>query len=199
VRSWNRGRAVRRKLAAVAVTATAMVVMLPAGPGAASASAPGPAPLLLVGQTKPVPVHTVATHPVQLPPAQLWQQPKTAWPAAGSAIAHPATGKPTAVLRAGSTAAAAPSAGSARAGSLPVWVGQVPGNEVSLSPGVRVTMASQQAAAAAGVRGAIFSLSAAGPSPAGRVYVSLDYSSFAFGYGGDYASRLRLVGYLPAS
>jgi hypothetical protein len=59
-------------------------------------------------------------------------------------------------------------------------------------------MRPRQAAAAAGVTGVLFSLAAAGPAaPGQRVHVSLDYSSFAYSDGGDYASRLHLVE-LPA-
>ena len=59
-------------------------------------------------------------------------------------------------------------------------------------------MASHTAADALGVHGAVFGISRAdGRSSRGQVHVSLDYSAFARAYGGDYASRLRLVE-LPA-
>ena len=87
-------------------------------------------------------------------------------------------------------------AGSVRAGSLPVWTGPAAGQG---RPGsVRVSMASRAAAAAAGVSGVIFSVARAdGKAAAAGVHVSLDYGSFAYADGGDYAARLRLVE-LPA-
>jgi hypothetical protein len=194
VKSWKRasGHAAYRKLGTVVMAAAAMIFLLPAYAGAAGTGR-HPASLGPVPATKPVPVHAVPSHPVKLPTMHPWRRPKALWPAAGSATAAPS--EPAA--SAGKTAMAAPSAGSARAGSLPVWVGRAARGGAAPASGVRVTMASRQAATAAGVRGVLFSLAPAAPSPAGRVHVSLDYSSFAFGYGGDYASRLRLVE-LPA-
>jgi RHS repeat-associated protein len=55
-------------------------------------------------------------------------------------------------------------------------------------------MESRQAARALGVAGVVFTLSRSdGQAASGRVHVSLDYSSFAYADGGDYAARLRLV------
>jgi len=59
-------------------------------------------------------------------------------------------------------------------------------------------MASHATADALGVRGVVFSLTRSdGSLAAGRIHVSLGYSSFAEAAGGDYASRLHLVE-LPA-
>ena len=59
-------------------------------------------------------------------------------------------------------------------------------------------MAPHPVAAAAGVHGVVFSVASDDSgTAAGPVHVSLDYASFAHAYGGDYASRLRLVE-LPA-
>jgi RHS repeat-associated protein len=60
---------------------------------------------------------------------------------------------------------------------------------------VRVTTADQRTAQAAGVHGVLFSLRSTGN--AGSVGVEVDASAFRDAYGGDYASRLRLVR-LPA-
>lgn len=54
-------------------------------------------------------------------------------------------------------------------------------------------MRSRQAAAAAGVKGGLFTLRDAEGAAGGRVRLSLDYGSFAYAYGGDYAARLHLV------
>jgi RHS repeat-associated protein len=139
---------------------------------------------------QPVPVYPVKPNTVRVPAMSDWHAPATSWPAAG-----------TATVRLSAT-------GSVRAGSLPVQLGSLP---VQLGPGpgagtasgsappsVTVSMQSRQAAVAAGVTGVLFSLAAAGPAASGqRVHVSLDYSSFAYSDGGDYASRLHLVE-LPA-
>ncbi|MGW5611640.1 polymorphic toxin-type HINT domain-containing protein [Streptomyces sp. NPDC003753] len=61
---------------------------------------------------------------------------------------------------------------------------------------VDVTIKSRDAAAKAGVNGVLFTVT---PSDAGtgKVSLSMDYSSFAQAYGGDFGSRLQLV-QLPA-
>src|SRR5216683_3320172 len=109
---------------------------------------------------------SVAGRPV--PPAQ---KPVPVYPVQGRTVAAPATHawKPAPVTWPGSAAVSAPS-------------------------GTHITMASRQAAAAAGVSGVIFTVSRTAPTSApGRAHVTLDYSSFRYAYGGDYASRLRLV------
>jgi RHS repeat-associated protein len=175
----------------VAVAAVAAVVfMLPVTAAQAAPAKAGPAAPLPLPAEKPVPVHAVASHPEKLAQPKLWQKPKTTWPAAGTATAMPKSGS-------GKTGAAAPTAGSARAGSLPVWIGHAAKGGAAPATGVQVTMAPQSAATAAGVRGVLFSVKAAKPSPSGRVHVSLDYSAFIDGYGGDFGSRLKLVE-LPA-
>src|SRR5215831_13371795 len=93
---------------------------------------------------------------------------------------------------------AGPTAGSAQAGTLPVWAG--PPASGGSSPrlaaplSIRVSVASRAVTAAAGVKGMVFSLAradgGAGPAPA---HVSVSYRGFAAAYGGYYASRLRLV------
>ncbi len=68
------------------------------------------------------------------------------------------------------------------------------------APGtVHVTVASHKTAQDAGINGVIVSLTRADARQAEPAHASiaLDYSSFAEAYGGDYASRLRLVS-LPA-
>jgi RHS repeat-associated protein len=164
----------------------------------------GPAPASSAGS--PVPVHAVHGRVVKIPPMRPWHRPPVSWPAARTATAQVAAGavpvrKPLALT-------AGPSAGSARAGSLPVWVGPpdagsggIVSSAVLPSAGVsrvQVVLASHATAAALGVRGAVFAVSRDdGSAAAGQVHVSVDYSSFAHAFGGDYAARLRLV-QLPA-
>jgi len=61
---------------------------------------------------------------------------------------------------------------------------------------VRVSVADQQLADRAGVKGVVFSLAPTGGA-GGKVDVGVDYSAFAGAYGGDFGARLRLVS-LPA-
>ena len=85
-----------------------------------------------------------------------------------------------------------PASGWVVAGSLPVSVAR-PSSGVAVSR-VRVRMLSQSEVAAVGGRLLGFELTRAdGGSAAGSVAVSLDYSGIAKAYGGDFASRLRLV------
>ena len=143
-----------------------------------------------------------------------WTQPTLRWPSAGSAPAAPtwtaaaehlAAAAPTQAWLSNSwnAAMASASAGSAKAGSLPVWVGPAAasttgsGSAAATPTGqVQVAMTARQAAAAAGVSGVIFTVAGSGQSQE-DVHVSLDYSSFAFADGGGYAARLHLVE-LPA-
>ena len=190
---------------------------------------------------RPVTVHPVLGRAVKIPPMPASHRGPVSWPAAGSGTAAFAARTVPAGPGGGKSARvpAGPTAGSARAGDLPVWVGQASGSGsvVSARPpgaGLRapgrharaagtarsavtsadvapfasspattvtrtvVSMAQQTAATALGVRGVVFTVARSdGSGAAGRVHVSLDYSSFAHAYGGSYASRLYLVE-LPA-
>jgi RHS repeat-associated protein len=183
--------------------AVGVVAAVPASASAAAATRTPASPLPVAAQ-RPVSVHRVAPRPLRLPAMRVPKPPAAAWPAPGSALA---TVSPAAVT-AGTTGttgargprAALPGALSRQAGSLPVWVGPAPGTggrQAGFSGAVQVTMSGHGTAAAAGIPGVIFSVRRAGAGPAGRVHVALDYARFAEAYGGDYASRLRLVE-LPA-
>ena len=202
----TRGNGAFRKLAAAAVAAVAMVFTLPGAAGAAQTAMTPAAPRPVPAQ-HPVPVHAVPSHKVKVPTMTTWHRPSVSWPAAGAGTAAVPTGVAHAALAVPASrenvVMASPSTGSARAGGLPVWVGPAAqaGHPAAVAgpaeSQVRVVMAPRQTAAAAGVSGVIFSLSAAAPGPAAVVHVSLDYSSFAFADSDDYASRLHLVE-LPA-
>ncbi|MFG1611002.1 RHS repeat-associated core domain-containing protein [Actinoplanes sp. NPDC049265] len=99
-------------------------------------------------------------------------------------VALPAAGKVD-----GRSAAPAP----VKAGTTPISVSRARSGPAPQQ--VRVTTADQSTAQAAGVHGALFSLSATAGT--GTVGVDVDASSFSNAYGGDYAARLRLV-QLPA-
>ncbi|MGD0603158.1 MAG: RHS repeat-associated core domain-containing protein [Streptosporangiaceae bacterium] len=159
------------------------------------------------GGGKSVAVQVVRGHKVKIPVMNPWHGQPVSWPApdAGAAVITTAVTAPSLVsrLRAG------PSAGSGRAGGLPVWVGPpdsassptprrtgTDGYLSSSSPVTRATvgMAAHATASALGVRGVVFTVSRAdGRAGTGRVHVSLDYAAFADAYGGNYAARLHLV------
>jgi hypothetical protein len=205
---FGRGRR-RWMIPTVALTALVLVAGLVAGVQFL-VTGWGPAPASSAGN--PVPVHTVHGRTVKIPQMRAYHAPPTSWPAAQSATASLSTAATAAKPL---PLASGPSAGSSRAGNLPVWVGppdvassrtsgksstsavvrpSVARSSSTAVSRVRVSMASRSVATAAGVRGVVFSVARAdGSTAAGQVHVSLDYSSFAHTYGGDYASRLRLV------
>jgi RHS repeat-associated protein len=104
------------------------------------------------------------------------------WPAAGSAE----VALPTATVRA--------SESKVRAGSLPVWVGNPNSGTAAAAGRLRVQVLDRAATNRAQVPGLLFKV---GAGATGRVGVTVNYSSFRSAYGGDWASRLRLVE-LPA-
>jgi RHS repeat-associated protein len=192
----------------VSATATGVALTLVAGLVAAVAFMSGgwgPAPASSAGS--PVPVHVVQGRKVRIAPMPAGRRPAAAWPAAGSGTAVIAASAAPALGPGSSRSLALPTSGSVQAGDLPVWVGPAgsssPGSGQAATTAyrsapavsrVQVSMASHAAAAALGVHGVAFSISRADGSPsAGQVHVSVDYSAFADAYGGDYASRLRLV------
>jgi RHS repeat-associated protein len=200
-RASGPARPARRRLVAVA-SALALAAGLAAPPGAAAATPAGHRPV--PPAQKPVPVYAVRGHRAKVPVMTSWHRPATVWPSPGTAtVALPAAAAAGVAppARLGNAALAGPGPGAERAGSMPVWAGpagqagaKTNGPGATVPSRVRVSVASRQAAAAAGVKGVIFTVSRADGSAApGRVHVSLDYSSFAYAYGGDYAARLHLV------
>ncbi|WP_093862902.1 polymorphic toxin-type HINT domain-containing protein [Streptomyces sp. TLI_053] len=109
----------------------------------------------------------------------------------------------------GNTVQEPAAAAAKKAGDLPVWVSSVAGGD-NPSPArradgagsetntkVSVTVADTATAKAAGVSGALVSLSLADQHTATKARVSLDPVALAPAYGGDWASRATLVA-LPA-
>ena len=105
-RQWRIAVPVLVAVAAL-VAGCIVVIRVTAGPGAPVA-----------GAGTPVPVHVVRDQRVRVPAMRAWHRPAASWPAAGTA-----TMALTAPTQRGARAGADPSAGSVRAGGLPVWVG----------------------------------------------------------------------------
>ncbi|MFF3678126.1 RHS repeat-associated core domain-containing protein [Streptomyces sp. NPDC002120] len=88
--------------------------------------------------------------------------------------------------------------GSPQAGKLPVAVYVAPGKAAEAPSKVKVSVTGKDAARKAGVDGVLLSVSRSdGAAQPASAKVEVDYNSFRGAYGGDYASRLRLVE-LPA-
>jgi RHS repeat-associated protein len=168
---------------------------------------PGPAALRPAPAQKPVRVYPVRTHKMTVPVIPSWHRPAVSWPsgtgsadvaAGGTAGSHPAA-EPSGGWN--NAAMAGPSAGSVRAGTLPVWVGPELATAPRAHPAVTavrgrltVSIAPRRAAMAAGLSGVIIDVShPAGTGIAAGAHVSLDYRSFAYADGGDFAARLHLV------
>ena len=132
---------------------------------------------LRVTDTKPGPVRAAS-----FPESRAVRGPRAVtWPQAGAATARPRV------------------AGAQRAGDLPVTVAAVEAEgfsarSVAGPEAVSVRVFDRAATARAGVQGVLLSLGRADGKPgSGRVSVGVDYSGFAHAFGGDWASRLRLV------
>ncbi|MGH3862084.1 MAG: hypothetical protein ACRDSQ_21275, partial [Actinokineospora sp.] len=168
---------VRLTAAAAAVT---MITVTPV-----EAAPDGRWKLPALQQEKSVPVFAVEAPPLPEDPAAATVATsvgEAAWPGRSSArVALPA--------------GAAAAADNGRAGRTPVSVRRA--SAVGREAGVAVTVADQDAARALGVRGVVFSLADTGGAAGDPLNVSVDYGSFRHAFGGDYATRLRLLK-LPA-
>ncbi len=180
-------RRIIRSAAVVMVGALAFGGLVPTGI-ASAASAAGvhyAAPAVPKDKIIPFTHATPRSTPRPKAPAPFDPTGHTALPTAG-----------TAVVNLGTTAAKAPAVGTAvehQAGTLPVWL--TPAKSGGGAAQVKVTVAGQATANAAGVHGVLMTLQAQGVG--GKVGVRVDPSSFRFAYGGDFAARLHLVE-LPA-
>ncbi|GLZ62319.1 hypothetical protein Misp05_58950 [Micromonospora sp. NBRC 107095] len=125
---------------------------------------------------------------------------KITWPS-GTATADLSQAQ-AAAAKAASTRAGLTGPVRARAGALPVTISP-PAEGFSKSAAasvdaVKVTVHNRSTTEKAGVQGLLVSVEGAdGASAAGRTGLQIDYAGFADAYGGDWASRLRLVA-LPA-
>jgi RHS repeat-associated protein len=179
----------RGRVRAMTLTSALFVVAGLQAVGTASA-APGK-PETLSGQHI-APIHGTRVTP-QPRPKDLTQGAGTAkagsvvWPAGTGEAAVPA---PPSSLDAQTSKTATP----ARAGALPVWVGAPSDGKAGRASRVRVTM-RDRATLPAGLRdGVVFDVARTDNQTAvGAAAITVDYGGFSAAYGGDWASRLRLV------
>ncbi|MFG1755024.1 polymorphic toxin-type HINT domain-containing protein [Streptosporangium sandarakinum] len=165
-------------------------------------------------EQQPVPGHAVrARGPLTDPGAayDLKDAPGVTWPRPGTAtVSLPAAGTaPTATGRAGPSAAPRGDATGTRAGDLPIWLAPITPavkdkNDAASTaavpnpPAVQVRALDARTAGRSGIVGLGIQLTPqTAPVGAARMTVEVDYSGFRYAYGGDWASRLRLV-QLPA-
>ncbi|MFB7181436.1 RHS repeat domain-containing protein [Streptomyces sp. NPDC056257] len=129
-----------------------------------------------------------------------WKAPKVSWPTAGSAEVGlaSASGPVSKSFLSGAARGPAVGSGSPQAGKLPVAVYVAPGKAAEAPSKVKVSVTDKDTARKAGVDGVMLSVSRSdGAAQPASAKVEVDYNSFRGAYGGDYASRLRLVE-LPA-
>ncbi|MGW2271876.1 RHS repeat-associated core domain-containing protein [Streptomyces yangpuensis] len=184
--------------------ALAAVVLSGVLPGAVAVADSKSKPSLPgVKQPKAVPVHPVrsgGTRKTDDAGATPWKAPKVSWPTAGSAEVDltSAAGPLSKSLLSGSARGPVVAPGAQQAGKLPVAVYVPPGKAAEAPSRVKVSVVGKDAARRAGVDGVLLSVSRSdGGAQAAPAKVEVDYNSFRGAYGGDYASRLRLVE-LPA-
>ncbi|WP_165484669.1 polymorphic toxin-type HINT domain-containing protein [Streptomyces kasugaensis] len=169
------------------------VSAVPENPGSALAAG---RPARLQPPTVPVkPLATGGNKHSGTSPAPSWQAPKVRWPAAGSTevALDPADSEVTNSL-------SSQGASGRRADTLPITV--TPARPTARSAAadptkVKVTLADHGAARKAGIDGLLLSMTRTDiPASKGKpvpVRIQVDYSSFRGAYGGDWASRLRLI------
>jgi hypothetical protein len=161
----------------------AAVQLLSGGWGSAPAASAG----------KPVPVHVVQGRKVAIPPMPVSHPAHVSWPAAGTGTASFATAEGSAGAESGNATAmqAGPTPGSARAGSLQVWVGQPAGTGpviAARAPGAGMRPPGSKDPAAAehvrvSSRSAPVPLDAAAPVTSATVSV-VPHAAAALGCGG---------------
>ncbi|MFJ4551544.1 RHS repeat-associated core domain-containing protein [Streptomyces sp. NPDC088817] len=193
-RSSKRLKTLRRRVALA--SAAVMVGTLLQGVAQPAAAADGGKVLSGLPQSeKPVPVSAVKTKPRTLMKGPRTPQtpPDAAWPKAA-----------TAVVELPASAGQGTARTSVRAKGLPLALdtGGIAGAKAA-SGAVEARVLDREAAKKADVEGLLFTLRSKSEGRnglterVGQVRAKLDYSSFAEAYGGNYASRLRLVE-LPA-
>jgi RHS repeat-associated protein len=167
------------------VLVVSLVAGMPAPPGGPASESPQWRPKVQTEHSVPGRGFTAKARPADPKAASvLHRPPSVTWPTPGTAEVSPTAATP------------------ARAGRLPVLVGAGHGQEkaapASRVARVQVRMLDRSAAARVGVSGVVLTVGRAdGGAGTGHVTVDVDYSSFRSAYGGDWASRVRLVR-LPA-
>jgi RHS repeat-associated protein len=208
-------RGVTRGLGMRQATMIAMssVLLLPLLAVTASDSSAAVNPVLVsLHQGPPAKSFKVSPKPVSVPVLSNSVPKRVDWPSAGATtVALPVANINSATADLTGNQITGKSV-SARPGGLPISVAVSAVHAVSNGSGgaspvltpvasslggglLRLSVADHAAASAAGVRGVILSMTP--PATTSALSVSLNYSKFASAYGGNYASRLRLVE-LPA-
>ncbi len=176
----NFGRIGRRRSTAriwlILTTTLALLLSLSATQTALAAATPAPGHLVKPQKDRSVPVTPVHGHAVPATRMPSWN-PKTAWPAAGAA----------------DTTLAAKS----RAGRLPVTVTPTGPHHAPATTKLHISLPGRQAAQKLNLPGVLLTVQPRSATPGGSAQVALDYAAFKDAYGGDWATRLRLV-QLPA-
>ncbi|WP_432990488.1 RHS repeat-associated core domain-containing protein [Dactylosporangium sp. CA-233914] len=183
----------RGRVRAIALTSALFVIASLQVGGAASAAPPRPE--TLSGQHV-TPIHGQRVAPLSRPKdlsqgAGAAKTASVAWPTGAGEAAVPAPAKAL-ELQTSKTDSRN------RAGALPVWVVAPATAKSSQAARVKVAMRDRAAVPAALRDGLVFDVARSdGQSAPGAAAIAVDYSGFAKAYGGDWASRLRLVE-LPA-
>ncbi len=179
-------------LVSAALTAGMVAGMTPAAASPALRSAP------VIPHDKSIPVTPVASHyraPTPMPP---WHAAAVTWPAGSATVSLPAG------TSGASSDSAQQSASQVRAGSLPVWLGPaatratgIPRSAVAAAPAAsteQVSVLPRAASTAVGVSGVLLSVQRTdGSTGAATTHLTIGYTGFRDAFGGDWASRLRLV------
>jgi YD repeat-containing protein len=188
------GRTRRLAMVLAAVLSATLAAEIPAGPAKAAPWEP-PKPQKSTGVPRSDAKHKA--RPMWSAGArEARNAPKVVWPAAGTATVDlsAASGKSA------SAAGRGQRSGRVRAGALPVWAASAPNTAAkalsATSPVGKVAVSVRDRAAAdeAGVAGVVLDVRRAdGVRARGAASVTVDYSGFAQAYGGDWASRLRVI------
>jgi YD repeat-containing protein len=180
-RGWWNGRRrnhLRRGGAALAVLALAVGVLQAAGPLAP----PSLGSRLQPSPPDPVHVSAVHGHRVAAKPMPDWKPAHTTWPQGTADVAFDATASATEPVK---------------AAKLPLWIRSETGRNASPdhsgSRSVHLAIPQHTAATRAGVAGVLVSLTPGASTTATPAEVQLGYGTFRNAYGGDWATRLRLV------
>ncbi|HUZ37143.1 MAG TPA: hypothetical protein VMV17_12515, partial [Streptosporangiaceae bacterium] len=190
-RIW-RGRSLGPRTARAVGAAAAALALVAGSMGSAGAATRAPARHApSVRHDRSVPVSAVVSHYRRAVPMRSWRPAKAVWPTGHGLAALPAVS-----ARQARQATARRGGTLARAGSLPVWAGQVPGRTATAAK-VAVAMAPRATARRLGVSGVVFTAALPSALRGASVRLAVNYRGFADVYGGDWASRLRLVR-LPA-
>lgn len=210
--SRRRARALSRRVALVAAAAVVATGLAPANQVLAASATKRHITAPAVPVEHPL-AHSLAVPKTVAPPKTVQRFNSAGHdhlPGAASATVTLPTGTPSSSSSTKHTTVGVAVMAPVRAGTTPISIARIthPGasttgstgaasSPVTTSPSqVKVSVASQVTAQAAGIHGMLFTAQSSG-SAGGPVQVSVDDSTFSEAYGGNYAARLHLV-QLPA-